>query len=189
VTFMSAEQLRVLIEEAYNAHKEFKREWNNRSGNPSRGTEPAELTAARDKFWRAHTRLFGEKLDPLRAAFAADTVRNLDEVIDFLAIDVPAFRTGYEKEWYLGKLKSVPLTGDQKERLKDIALDLAGNPNYRRELRDWARLMILLADEGFVTRLRIMAASTEHSVQQNSGRMLRTILENRRDLANIAKAS
>ena len=30
---MSAEQLRELIEEAYSAHKEFKKEWKNGSGN------------------------------------------------------------------------------------------------------------------------------------------------------------
>ena len=186
---MSAEQLRELIEEAYSAHKEFKKEWNNGSENRSRGTEPPEVTAARDKFWRAHTRLFAEKLDPLRTAFAYDTVRMVDDVIDFLAIDAPAFRTGYEKEWYLGKLKSVPLTADQQGRLKSIALDLVGKPIFRRELREWSRLMILLADEGSMARLRTLTASTEHRVQQNSARMLRTILENRRDLANIDRAS
>jgi hypothetical protein len=126
--------------------------------------------------------LFVGHLDPLRRDFEANPLRAVDDVIHFLEIDIPAYRCGYEKEWYLGKLKSVSLTSEPQSRLKGIALDLVSKPHYRRESRDWSRLMIVVADEPFVASLQTLSNSPEHFVQQNARRMLKTVLENRPDL-------
>jgi hypothetical protein len=109
---------------------------------------------------------------------------SIDSVIDFLEIDIPAFRCGYEKEWYLNKLKSLSLNKDQQDRLKTIALDLVSKSHYRREFQDWCRLMIVHADQPFFARLQELSASDEHWVQQKAKRMLETITNNRRDLSH-----
>ena len=72
--------------------------------------EPELIAAARKIFWSAYRRLFDEYLTPLDARFRSGNEQALDEVIAFLATDVPAFRCGYIKEKWLRRLKSTSLT-------------------------------------------------------------------------------
>ena len=37
-----------------------------------------------------------------------------------LEVDIPAFRAGYDKEWYYKRLKKLPLADDQTEQLRNI---------------------------------------------------------------------
>lgn len=141
-----------------------------------------EVDLTRNKFCEALNLLFQTELEPLRQTFLSDSVAAVDEVIDFLSVDIPAFRCGYEKEWYLRRLKSLPLTENQKERLKNIALDLCRKPAYRREFPDWARLMIMLADETFVDELQALLESPDLFVRKKADRVLKIIPENRKDL-------
>lgn len=170
------------MQDVYDTHTDFHKELAKGNRWQGGGIERSEIVAARDRFLLALNLLYSAQLTPLRASFLYDPLSAADNVIDFLEIDIPAFRCGYEKEWYLTKLKSVPLTPGQRDRLKSSALHLLRNPHYRRERRDWGRLMIILADETFIADLRTLSNSPEHFVQQNSRRMLNTVLANRRDL-------
>jgi hypothetical protein len=179
---MSANRLRELMQNLYDAHQTFHKAWAKGQAASWKGKEPLDVSTSRDKFWDALNLLFQAKLDPLRQAFLTNRVDAVNDVIDFLAIDIPAFRCGYEKEWYLRRLKSLPLNDAQKARLKTIALDLARKPDYRREFYDWAKLMIVLADETSVDGLESLLESPNEFVRKKAERMLTVILQNRKDL-------
>jgi hypothetical protein len=179
---MTANRFREPIQNLYLAHQNFKKAWAMRHRAKSKNNKPSEVDLARNSFWDAFNLLFQTKLDPLRQAFLTNSVTAVDGVIDFLAIDIPAFRCGYEKEWYLRRLKSVPLNEAQKERLKNIALDLCRKPDYRREFSDWGKLMIVLADEAFVDELENLLESPDEFVRKKAERMLTIILQNRKAL-------
>jgi len=170
------------MQDAYDTHTDFHKELAKGNRWQAGGIERSEIVAAREQFYVAFDLLFSAHLTPLRITFLHDPPSAVDSVIDFLEIDIPVIRCAYEKEWYLTKLKSVSVTPEQRDRLKSTALNLLRNPHYRRERRDWARLVIIIADEKFIEGLRTLSNSPEHFVQQNSRRMLNTILANRRDL-------
>ena len=109
-------------------------------------------------------------------------------MIDFLSVDVPCFRCGYEKEWYLRRLKSVSLSTDQHQRLKSIALDMARgrDRDFRREFKEWCRLMIVLADERFLTELKDAAAAPMETGRNRPKRMLQTVMRHQSDLERPA---
>lgn len=52
-------------------------------------------------------------LAPLKQRFIAGDAKAIDEVLDFLAIDLLASGTGYQKQWYYRKLKHLDLTEEQ----------------------------------------------------------------------------
>jgi hypothetical protein len=112
----------------------------------------------------------------------ADPGGAADSVIDFLEIDIPAFRCGYVKEKFLRKLKSVALAEHQQTRLKKVALSLVAQGHYRRELSDWSRLMIVMADEEFIRSLQDVIKSLDAGQARGAERMLRVLIENRPDL-------
>src|SRR5687768_11372762 len=107
---MAAERLRALMQELHDAHRHFRQEWDKWWGNGVKSPEPDKVKKARDRFWDALNRLFDEQLEPLHSSFKSDREKTVDAVIDFLEIDVPAHRCGYEKEKYLRKLKAVTLS-------------------------------------------------------------------------------
>lgn len=179
---MSRVRLRKLMQDAYDTNSEFHKEIVKGERWQARGVERKEIVAARDRSNAAFNLLFSAQLTPMRASFLQEEPSSIDKVIDFLEIDIPVFRCGYEKEWYLGKLKSILLTQEQQGRLKKLALDLVSAPRYRRERRDWSRLMIVLADKPFIASLRTLSNFPEHFIQQNARRMLKMILDNRQDL-------
>jgi hypothetical protein len=168
----------------HHAHRDFKRAW--KSWNDAKAKEKVraeeETITAREAFWTAFNDLFDLSLNPLRRNFIYDPQTVIDDVIDFLSVDVPCFRCGYEKEWYLRRLKSVSLSTNQRQRLKSIALDLARGSDYRREFKEWCRLMIVLADGRFLTDLKEAAAAPMETGRNRPKRMLQTILHHRPDL-------
>jgi len=105
----------------------------------------------------------------------------IDRVLDFFEVDVLAFRCGPIKERCLRRLKSLPLTVDQIERLRRLALAEPARPG--RGLKPFAQLMIRLADQRFIAGLQDLAATQDdrHS-RQKAGWMLRVILNSRPDL-------
>ena len=186
---MSANRFRELMQNLYVTHREFKKEWATWERVGLNGKEPKEVTLTRDKFWDSLNILFGIKIEPLHDAFLADSISAINDVIDFLEIDIPAFRCGYEKEWYLRRLKSLPLNEMQKKRLKTIALDLCRKPDYRREFTDWARLLVMLADDTFIAQLQSLLKSPDEFVRKKNERMLSMIIENRKDLKAMSLVS
>jgi hypothetical protein len=179
---MTANRFLEPMQNLYVAHRNFKKAWATQHRAKLKDKKPLEVDLTRNKFWDALNLLFQTKLAPLRQTFLTDSISAIDDVIDFLAVDIPAFRCGYEKEWYLRRLKSLPLNEAQKARLKTIALDLARKPDYRREFYDWAKLMIVLADENFIAELQPLLESSDEFVRKKVERMMKVILENRKDL-------
>jgi hypothetical protein len=144
--------------------------------------EPELIAAARKKFWSAYRRLFDEYLEPLDARFRGGDERALDEVIDFLATDVPAFRCGYLKAKWLRRLKSTSLTQSQQQRLRRAALSLCADSHYLREIAEWNRLMIKLADKETVIALFGLMESANSFIKSKARHMLYGILQNRNDI-------
>ena len=176
---MTTNRFQKPMQNLYDAHKEFQQSfyWRGRDKD-----KKAAIDLARDKFWAALNFLWDTELDSLYRAVAAGGVAAADEIIDFLAVDIPAYRTGYAKEWFLRRLKKLPLTEAHREHLKAIALEMCGKPNYRREFTEWIRLIIVLADESFVSELQELSKSSDEFVRKKAERTLSVIFNHRKDL-------
>ncbi len=146
-----------------------------------RKIEPKEITEARRVFLQTLEKLFDE-LEKYDRDFATGDSDAIDSIINFLEVDIPAFRCGYAKEKYFRKLKSLPLNEAQTERLLNLAFNLCTSNNYRREFRDLRRLMIKIADADFIERLKPLAKESDDIVKFKVKMMSETILQNRQDL-------
>lgn len=112
----------------------------------------------------------------------------IDAVLDFLEIDIPAFRAGYAKEWYYRRLKRMQLTDSHKERIKKLGMALLKQPDYRREWKELARLLIRVADQDLVTCLAALVTSDSSPfVKRRASRILESILNERHDLRPATK--
>jgi hypothetical protein len=138
----------------------------------------------------AHLKLFYESVLGLLAdPFLAGNSNAIDEVLNFLEVDVPAFRTGYSKEWYYRKLKKLKLNPTQIERLRTIALNRCASPEYRREDGELRRLMIGLADAGFLQRVLELPDSSNRHTARRRMLMIEVILVGRKDLRKVVEAA
>ena len=108
----------------------------------------------------------------------------VNEIISFLEADFAAFRSGYSKERYYRKLKSLKLSANQIGRLQEIALKRCASAEHRREDSELRRLMIRLADSEFVERIRGLHDSPNPHVQRKETLMLEVILRGRKDLVS-----
>ena len=118
----------------------------------------------------------------LRGDFAA-----INTIIDFLELEIPAFRCGYSKEWYLRKMKRLPLSAQHASRLKSLALAMCRSASFRREFKEITRLMIILADPELIADLQAIRQSPSERVRLKSTRMLERILGNRLDLRSCLR--
>jgi hypothetical protein len=121
-------------------------------------------------------------LGPLADRFLAGDSGAINEVLNFLEVDVPAFRTGYSKEWYYRKLKALKLEPDQIERLREIAVKRCASPEYRREDGELRRLMIRLADIDFLREVAELPESPNAYARRKKSLMLEVVLRGRKDL-------
>ena len=135
-----------------------------------------------DEFYRQMETLYAEHLQPLEKRFAAGTLLAVDEIIEFLAADVPAFKSGYTKEKYYRKLKQMKLSADQIERIREIATQRCASDEYRREDSELRRVMIGLADMDFLNHVAAIPSRAKSRVEGHKKRMLQTILAGRKDL-------
>jgi hypothetical protein len=179
------------MRELHGAHRNFKSEWRRwQNGEIKRkekkelkGLEPESVSLARDKFYESLENLYQTKIYPLESKFCTDPQIAVDEVIEFLSVDIPAFRCGYAKEIFLSDLKKVSLSPEQKQRILQVTLEVCEAFNFRREFRRWCRLMIKLADREFVEKLTQLSKSTNRYAAIKSKWMLETIFRHRKDLA------
>ena len=170
-----------LVKSLYLAHKNFTETWN-KYGVGFKKAEPKEVTEARNIFWKASEDLFKELWKYEKDFFAGDS-DSIDAILNFLEIDIPAFRCGYAKEKFFRKLKSLHLNENQKERLRNLAYNLCLSESYRREFRDLVRLMIKIADTDFIERLKQIEKESDDIVKFKIKIMLKTVLQNREDLS------
>jgi len=161
------------------AHKEFKAEWK-RFDTGTRYPETPELIKAREMFFVAHNRLFSA-LQEYEKDFYAGQSEAIDSVLNFLEVDIPAFRCGYAKQKFFRKLKSFDLNEIQKQRIRKLAYNLSVSESYRVEFRDLARLVIKHADVKFVEDIRKAAENSNGRIRFKCELMLQTILQNRAD--------
>src|SRR5258708_2741646 len=103
--------------------------------NASRGT-----TLRRTRPRKRHARslsptrkLYETCLQSLRDPFLAGESPAIDEIVTFIEVDLPGIRTGYDKEYYLTKIKKLKLSERQMDRLRAVALKRCASNEYRRE--------------------------------------------------------
>ena len=106
----------------------------------------------------------------------------IDAIIDFINVDITAFRTGYAKEQFLSKLKSLPLSEHHKNRLRGTATEFCLTKTFRREFRYLVRAVIPIANIDFVHELQTIEREKDGIIRFKTELMLRIILENRKDL-------
>jgi hypothetical protein len=126
-------------------------------------------------------------LKPLKQRFIAGDAKTIDEVLDFLVIDLFASGTGYQKQWYYRKLEQLDLPEEQVNRVREIALARYASNEYRREDSELRRLMVRLADAKFMEQVRAIPARSGSSVFVHKDRMLDVILAHRKDLGDQLK--
>jgi hypothetical protein len=177
----SSQLFKTLLSRSYSAHVEFHREWR-KYYDGSKKPEPQSLKSARQNFFAESEKLFNA-LDRLDGGFKAGESTSIDGILDFIAVDIPAFRCGYAKEKYLRRLKSLHLNPSQIEFIREIGLSMCSSESYRREFRDLARLLIKLADSSFIENVRELQAASDGIVEFKCRLMLQTILNVRKDLS------
>jgi hypothetical protein len=187
------------MEEIHLAHEAFSKHWTEARTAALKSISPKKGAASWEQVWQANGiayksaqsledrrnrligKLFEEYLIPLQEDFLSGGPHAVDAVIDFLEIDVPAFRCGYAKEDYLRKLKTVPLTDEHQERLRQYGLRLCSMPVHRREIGEAGRLMIRVVNRDFVDQLRALTASENDWIRKKSTKMLGVIQNGRKD--------
>lgn len=172
-----------LMQEAYLAHRDFKDKWKKwEYVDKKLKVEPKAVTDARNKFFQKLDSLYVTKISPLELKFKENPNSVVDELIEFLSVDITAHRCGYAKGIFLQWLKNVELTADEIKQFQEAALKVCQTNNVRREFRRWCRLMIKLADEEFVSNLKILVKSDEFFTRLKSKWMLELIEDHRTDL-------
>src|SRR5687767_224075 len=126
-------EIRELMLEVYKAHQDFKKEWDDwrHSGKKpaehkrdkiSAGQEPKKLSAARARLLSAFGNLWEQRLAPLQNQLLKDPHPAIDDLIEFLLLEIPAHRCGYAKGWFLTRLKQIDLTPEEKTKIQNAAL-------------------------------------------------------------------
>jgi hypothetical protein len=116
-------------------------------------------------------------LKPLKLRFIAGDAKAIGEVLDFLAIDLLASGTSYQKQWCYRKLNC----------LREIALAQYASNEYRHEDSELRRLMVRLAGAKFMEQVQAIPARSGSTVFVHKDRMLGVILARRKDLGDQLK--
>src|SRR5215813_6177511 len=133
--------------------------------------------------------LFYEALAPAEKRFLAGDVTACDDIINFLEVDIPISGSGYKKEKFYRKFKAIKLDRDQIARLQEIAIQRCASTEQRREDAELRRLMIKLADSGFLHRIADIPDDAGARVRRKKALMLEVVLKGRKDLRPRAKSS
>lgn len=104
----------------------------------------------------------------------------VDGVVEWFSVEVNAHGCGRWKEDCLKRLKRLPLNETQVTRLKREALSQIARPNTG--LRDFARLMIRLADREWLRELELWCGHHDTNLAAKACWMRRVVENGRRDL-------
>lgn len=181
-----------LMSQLHSAHQNFLRQgqkWKDgelpqAAKDGANDREPENIVIARRLFSSAFNKLFDTKLIPLEARFQTDPASAVNEIIDFLAVDIPAFRCGSYKEFFLKKLKTTRLTPSQEQRIIKIFLKLCESRNVPREFRYWCELILSFADLDIVDDLMLLSKSTNNYTKTKSKLMMEMIFKDRKEVPN-----
>ena len=128
-------------------------------------------------------------LEPLKKRFVAGDPEAVDEIIVVLSINAPSYRSGYRKEEYYRMLKKLNLSDRQLASVKEIALQRCASNEHRREDSELRRLMIKLADIGFLNRLAAIPSRNGSQVEKHKRWMTQVVLAGRKDLRDQLKST
>lgn len=192
---------RDLMLQILQVHREFKEVWNRVRDDElrKRGIAPdAQHFRNYEPVWEANGIAYeaahkqADRRDEILIAFwdelpfeefGEGQTAAIDSIIDFLEIDVLAFRCGYVKEDCFRKLKQLTLNEQQQARLRQLTLAMCQFRGQRRELAQLSRLIVTLADAQLVRDLRNLAnGCADIHNRQKAERVLKIILDNRADL-------
>jgi hypothetical protein len=140
-----------------------------------------------DVLYREIGLLLDHHLEPLKQRFIAADAKAINEVLDFLAIDLLASGTGYQKQWCYRKLRQLDLTEEQVNCVREIAPARCASNEYRREDSEPRRLMVRLADAKFMKQVEAIPARSGSRVFVHKDRMLDVILAHRKDFGDQLK--
>jgi hypothetical protein len=132
--------------------------------------------------FKEHVRALDVRLTPLIETIRPGNEHVIDEVLEFLVVDVLAFRSGYAKEKFYRRLKHVELSPAQIEKIKNIALQRCASKEYRRDDSDLRRLVTKHADLEFLDRVAEIPAAEGSRVEGHKKQMFQTVLAGRKDL-------
>src|SRR4051812_10740091 len=112
-----------LTAQIFDAHSQFRTTWSAAKaevvGEAKLGTPEyyaanrhaySVATPQMDRVKQLLKELFWGEMAEVDKAFLTGDLEAVSKVIDFLEVDIPAFRCGYAKEWYLRRLKNLPLS-------------------------------------------------------------------------------
>lgn len=173
---------RKLLENVYRAHLDFKKEFNNAKGGRSKNAKGRRKAEAELEEFRKHLGILNDCLEALRKRVQSGSPQAIDDLVEYLAVDTPAFGSGYAKERFFRLLKRVALTEDQISELQDIAVARCASTEYRRDDSELRRVMIRLADLDFLNRVAAIPALAGSRIEGHKRRMLQVVLAGRKDL-------
>ena len=154
-----------------------------------RSKDDKAVGRARDllEAFKLHARALDVRLTPLTNAIRAGNEFLVDEVLEFLAVDILAFGCGYAKEKCYRRLKHVELSPSQIGLIKDIALKRCASDEYRREDAELRRLVAKIADLEFLEKISAIPADKGSKVADHKERMMKAVLDGRKDLRDELK--
>ncbi|HQU84133.1 MAG TPA: hypothetical protein PKY59_13445 [Pyrinomonadaceae bacterium] len=181
-----------LMSALHNAHQDFQKKcqkWKDSDHfkpdkMPVNVQEPMSIALARKNFWDAFNLLFDGRLVPLESRFKINPQSAVDEIIDFLAVDIPAFRCSNYKEFFLKKLQEVKLTPAQEQRIINVFIKLCKTRTMPREFQSWCELVLAFADLDIVDDLMILSRSTNNYTKTKSKLMMEMIFKDRKEVPN-----
>jgi hypothetical protein len=137
--------------------------------------------------FKEHSKCLDVRITPLINTLRPGNEYVIDEVLEFLAVDVLAFGCGYAKEKCYRRLKHVELLPSHTGRIKDIALRRCASNEYRRDDAELRRLVAKIADLEFLEKLTAIPAHDGSRVAGHKERMIRAVLDGRKDLRDELK--
>ena len=184
----TAERYRQLLRDAQKADEIHSSAYNaarSKFGTNKKGHEATTLElAARFR----DLGLFYEALAPAEKRFLAGDATVCDDIINFLEVDIPVSGSGYKKEKFYRKFKSMKLNREQVVRLKDIAVARCASAEQRREDAELRRLMIKFADSDFLRRIANVPDDAGARVRRKKSLMVEVVLKGRKDLLPKTKS-
>jgi hypothetical protein len=148
----------------------------------------AKTTKLLDTF-KEHSKCLDVRITPLINTLRPGNEYVIEEVLEFLAVDVLAFRSGYAKEKCYRRLKHVELSLSHVGRIKDIALKRCASNEYRREDSELRRLVTKIADLEFLEKVAEIPARNGSRVAGHKERMIGSVLAGRKDLKDALRRS
>lgn len=181
-----------LMSTLHNAHQDFQKKcqkWKDSDvyraqQSPANIQEPLGISLARQQFWEAFNRLFEDKLIPLESRFKINPSSAIDEIIDFLAVDVPSYHCAKYKDFFLEKLKTTKLTAEQQQHLINVFIKLCKTRSIPREFRKWCELVLSFADLDIVDDLMMLSKSPNNYTKTKSKLMMEMIFKDRKRVPN-----